>query len=132
MHSALLAKSVADPLHMAWRPIDQEYIEAARGFRAPRQIEARRGDDARTFGGGHALRRAAEAAGPAHAHLGEDQSAALLGNQVDLAVPAAPIALDETQSGRSQQVGAEILGSRAFAVHGTLNEPGERAVDRNP
>src|SRR5207302_5699262 len=47
------------------------------------------------------------------------------------AEPAAPVALDQLEAGCAQQLGAEILGSRALAVHGRLNEWGLAAVDRN-
>src|SRR4051812_41069695 len=103
---------------MAWRPVDQEYVETARGVGAAREIETRSGDEARALRRRPALGGTAEATGAAHAHFGEDQRAALLGNQVDLAVPAAPVALDEAQPRRAKQFGAEIFGSRALAVHG--------------
>src|SRR5437899_2086969 len=76
-NSALLAKRVANPLHMARRPVDQEHIEAAGRVGPPREVEPGGGDQPRALRGGDALGGAAEATGRAHAHLGEYQRAAL-------------------------------------------------------
>ena len=122
----------ASRIHCTWRghAVDQEYVEAARSFRPAREIEPRRSDQPRALGRGDALACAAEARAAAHAHLGEHQHAALLGDQVDLAVPAAPVALDQAAARRARsRLGAEILGSRTFGVHGTLNGHGGAAVD---
>ena len=117
----LLAKSVPDPLHVGSGAVDQEHIEAAKRLRTAREIEASRGEEALAFRRRDALAGAAEAGAAAHAHLGEHQRAALLGDQVDFAVTAAPVALDEDQPGRAKQVGTKIFRSRPLGVHGRLN-----------
>src|SRR4051812_9589080 len=120
---ALLAKRIANPLHMTRRPIDQEDIEATDRLGTPRKVKARGGDDTCALRSGDAFGGAAEVAGRAHAHFGEHQrAAAVLGDDIDLAEPAAPVALDELQPGGAHEIGAQVLGSRTFAVHGTLNE----------
>src|SRR5436190_1214371 len=118
---ALFAERVADPLHVARRPVDEEYIEAASRLGSAREVKARRGNDARALRRRHALGGATEAAGRAHADLGEDERRALLGDQVDLTQPAAPVALHQLEARRAHEIRAEVLGSRAFPVHGTLN-----------
>src|ERR1051325_9455901 len=102
---------------MARRPVDQEDVEAASRLGPAREIEARCGDDARALRGGDAFGRAAEVSRRAHAHFGEYQhAAALFGDEVDLAEATAPVALDQPKAGRSHQIGAQVLGSRPFAV----------------
>ena len=66
---------------------------------------------------------------PPVAHLGEHQRAALLGHEVDFAVPAAPVARQHAQARLAQQFRAQFLGSRAGPVHGSLNGPPPRKVD---
>src|SRR5688500_10851518 len=107
---ALLAESIADPFDVAGESIDEEDVEAALGLRPARKIKARRGEKAAALGGGHAFSRAAISERPAHAHLGEDQDAALLGDQIDFAEAAAPVPLHDTQSGLAQQLCAAVLG----------------------
>jgi hypothetical protein len=106
-------------------------LSASARRRPAREVEAGRGDQPGALRRGHALGRAAEEApAAAQAHLGEHQRAALLGDQVDLAQAAAPVALDHAQARCAQQRGAEILGSRPDGVHGSLNGIHRLAVDR--
>src|SRR6185369_3406409 len=118
----LLGERVPYPLHMSRRPVDQEDIEAAGSLRATREVEPRRRDQARALRCSDALAGAAEMTGTAHAHFGEDERAVFLGDQIDLAEAAAPVALDQLEAGRAQELGAEVFRSRTLAVHGTLNE----------
>src|SRR5438477_8769344 len=127
----LLGERIADPLHMPRRTIDEEHVEAAVALGPAREIEPRRGDQARALRGRDAFGGAAEVAGAAHAHLGKHERALFFGNEVDLAETAAPVALDELEARRAHELGTEVFGSRAFAVHGTLNEWERAPVDRN-
>src|SRR5690349_20887606 len=126
----LLGERVPYPLHMPRRAVDQEDIEAARCIGPSGQIEPGCGHDASALRRSDAFGGAAEVPGPAHPHLGEDERACLLGDEIDLAEAAAPVALDKPEAGRAQEFGAEVFGSRAFAVHGTLNEWRRASVDR--
>src|SRR5207302_4120856 len=88
--SALLAKGVADPLHVPGNAVDEKHVEAAVRVPAPGQVEARRGKHAGALRRRHAFGGAAVAAALAHADFGEHQRAALLGDEIDLSQPAAP------------------------------------------
>ena len=109
--------------------IEQQHVEPAVGIGPPHQVQARGGDQAGLLGRGDALGGAAEALVAAVAHLGEHQRAALLGHEVDFAVPAAPVARQHAQARLAQQFRAQFLGSRAGPVHGSLNGPPPRKVD---
>jgi 16S rRNA (cytidine1402-2'-O)-methyltransferase len=103
------------------RAVHEEHVEAAKRIRPAREVQARRCQEALALRGGDAFRRPAEAGAASHANLGEDQHAAFFGDEVDLAQPAAPVALEQAQACGAHEVGAKSLGSRAKFVHGTLN-----------
>ena len=98
-------------------------------LRAPHQVEPRGGDQPGPLGRRDALGGAAEALVAPVAHLGEHQRAALLGHEVDFAVPAAPVARQHPQARPAQQFRAQFLGSHAGPVHGSLNDPPPHKVD---
>jgi len=86
------------------------------------EVQPRGGEQALALGGGHALACAAEAGAATHAHLGEHEHAAVLRDEIDLPVPAAPVALQQDEARGAHQAGAQVFGSRTLLVHGTLNE----------
>src|SRR5207249_1050771 len=65
-----------------------------------------------------------------HADFGKHQRAALLGDEIDLSQPAAPVSLDQPQACCPQQACTEVFGSRPGPVHGRLNETARAPVDR--
>src|SRR5207247_1381946 len=77
-----------------------------------------------------ALVGAAVVAALAHADFGKHQRAALLGDEIDLSQPAAPVSLDQPQACCPQQACTEVFGSRPGPVHGRLNETARAPVDR--
>src|SRR4029079_4341288 len=81
---------------------------------------------------GDAFGRTAEPGAAPHSHLGEHQRRPFLRDEVDFTVATAPIALDHAQPVAAQELGAQVLGSHACPVHGSLNGISDPAVDRDP
>src|SRR6267378_5891292 len=128
--ATLLAKRVPDPLHLPCGAVDEKHVEAAVRVPTSGQVEARRGKQAGALRQRHAFGSAAVVAALAHADFGKHQRAALLGDEIDLSKPAAPVSLEQPQACCPQQACTKILGSRPSPVHGRLNETARAPVDR--
>lgn len=126
----LFAKGVAYPLHAARQSVDQKDVEAARRIWPARKIKPCRGEQTGALAFGDAFTRAAEAKARAHPNFGEHYRSAVLGDEVDLAQTAAPVALDHAHPRALEELRAELFGSQPGGVHGTLNGTMNAPVDR--
>src|SRR5687767_9056343 len=116
--SRLGRKRIADPADMpALERIEQQHVESAIYLRPAREVQARRRHQAASLCVGDALGRAAEARATPIAHLGEDQRPALLRDQVDFAVAAAPVALQDSQPRPPEELGDQPFRLRTRLVH---------------
>src|SRR5258707_7294581 len=123
LHGALLlcldaAREVANAANGACRAeIHRDDVYAVRMIflRRRHQIRLRRGDQAAALGGRNGLFGGAVPQAAARLDLDEDQLALMLGDEVQLAVRAAPVARDDAVASRLEPARGDALTARAQA-----------------
>jgi len=100
---------VVDDRAVAARPGDGDHVEPHLAWRGGvrGQVGGRQAAQSGLLGGGDGGRRAAVAAAAPGLDLAEDQQPGAGGDQVDLTLPAAPVAGDDPQARRLEQGGGE-------------------------
>src|SRR3954470_10153403 len=78
-----------------------------------REPALRQGAELASFGGGHRLDRMAETGPPPGLHLAEDERLRVPGDDVELALPAAPVAVEHPQTDVGEVGGGDVLAEGA-------------------